>query len=501
MQPTTDKNTCKSALFRRVDGALFATVSALWHRRTRRGRCSARRVLSGLLFTGSTPTARLPRRPARPSRARRRRSAAPSRPPLLQLYAAESALARAQADQARLEARSAALARDEAERPPRDGDRAPLARRVAATGRRPAARPLHPGRARPDRGDPRRDLPRRGRWPGSKGSRARRPQNERLGERGGAAGRSGSTALRANLAARRASARRRPCGGAAPARERLAAAVAAQRGRSPRFAGRRALTEQRLATLAGPGAAGRGRSAEHHRRRGRERAVDRAPSRRRRHRGDDRGRAAPVTGTRTLVVDAVAYHLPGNTASGLPVGVGVIAVDPTVIPLGTRVFVPGYGPAVAADVGIAIKGNIIDLWMPTHGAGARLGAAHRHDHHLRLSREPSGAPARRGRRGRVLPPRRRRPQPGRALQPRLTKALTAPSLSLARTVRARRRRRDRRRPLRPQPLARRSHPASNEKIPVSWAALTRARARIPVPHRGLRRRHASRGDAGTATWS
>ena len=62
---------------------------------------------------------------------------------------------------------------------------------------------------------------------------------------------------------------------------------------------------------------------------------------------------------------AVAYHLPGRTASGLPVGVGVIAVDPTVIPLGTRVFIPGYGPAVAADVGTAIKGNIIDLWMPT----------------------------------------------------------------------------------------------------------------------------------------
>jgi len=74
--------------------------------------------------------------------------------------------------------------------------------------------------------------------------------------------------------------------------------------------------------------------------------------------------AAPV-GSRTLVVDAVAYHLPGHTASGLPVGVGVNAVDPTVIPLGTRVFVPGYGPAVAADVGTAIKGNIIDLWMPT----------------------------------------------------------------------------------------------------------------------------------------
>ena len=74
---------------------------------------------------------------------------------------------------------------------------------------------------------------------------------------------------------------------------------------------------------------------------------------------------APTSGTHTLVVDAVAYHLPGRTASGLPVGVGVVAVDPTVIPLGTRMFVPGYGPAVAADVGTAVKGDIIDLWMPT----------------------------------------------------------------------------------------------------------------------------------------
>jgi 3D (Asp-Asp-Asp) domain-containing protein len=66
-----------------------------------------------------------------------------------------------------------------------------------------------------------------------------------------------------------------------------------------------------------------------------------------------------------LRVDAVAYHLPGKTASGLPVRKGVVAVDPDLIPLGTRLFVPGYGRAIAADVGVAIKGRIIDLWMPT----------------------------------------------------------------------------------------------------------------------------------------
>ncbi len=74
----------------------------------------------------------------------------------------------------------------------------------------------------------------------------------------------------------------------------------------------------------------------------------------------------PPGESRTLVVDAVAYHLPGRTASGLPVGPGVVAVDPRLIPLGTRLFIPGYGPGIAADTGSAIKGRIIDLWMPTY---------------------------------------------------------------------------------------------------------------------------------------
>jgi peptidoglycan DL-endopeptidase CwlO len=82
---------------------------------------------------------------------------------------------------------------------------------------------------------------------------------------------------------------------------------------------------------------------------------------------------AQSQGGRTLVVSATGYSLPGHTATGLPVGPGIVAVDPTVIPLGTRVFVPGYGPAVAADVGSAIKGNIIDLWMPSTAAARAWG--------------------------------------------------------------------------------------------------------------------------------
>lgn len=49
------------------------------------------------------------------------------------------------------------------------------------------------------------------------------------------------------------------------------------------------------------------------------------------------------------------------TAIGLRAGKGVIAVDPKVIPMRSRVYIPGYGIAVAGDTGGAIKGNIIDL--------------------------------------------------------------------------------------------------------------------------------------------
>jgi 3D (Asp-Asp-Asp) domain-containing protein len=73
---------------------------------------------------------------------------------------------------------------------------------------------------------------------------------------------------------------------------------------------------------------------------------------------------SPPTGKRQLVVSATCYDLPGRTATGMPVGLGVVAVDPSVIPLGTRLYVPGYGNGVAADVGGGIKGAVIDLWMP-----------------------------------------------------------------------------------------------------------------------------------------
>lgn len=53
----------------------------------------------------------------------------------------------------------------------------------------------------------------------------------------------------------------------------------------------------------------------------------------------------------------------GITRSGSQVSRGTVAVDPRVIPLGTKVYVEGYGHAECLDTGGAIKGNRIDLYM------------------------------------------------------------------------------------------------------------------------------------------
>ncbi|HEV2590867.1 MAG TPA: 3D domain-containing protein [Gaiellaceae bacterium] len=79
------------------------------------------------------------------------------------------------------------------------------------------------------------------------------------------------------------------------------------------------------------------------------------------------------TSGRTLTVSATGYALGGSTSSGLPVGWGIAAVDPSVIPLGTHMTVPGYGEAVAADTGGAIIGDTIDLWFPTAAQAEQWG--------------------------------------------------------------------------------------------------------------------------------
>jgi 3D (Asp-Asp-Asp) domain-containing protein len=85
--------------------------------------------------------------------------------------------------------------------------------------------------------------------------------------------------------------------------------------------------------------------------------------------------SAPIapapSGTRTITVSSTGYSILGRTATGMSTGWGVVAVDPSVIPLGTRLTIPGYGESVAADTGGNVRGATIDLWFPTPGqAGA-----------------------------------------------------------------------------------------------------------------------------------
>jgi 3D (Asp-Asp-Asp) domain-containing protein len=75
------------------------------------------------------------------------------------------------------------------------------------------------------------------------------------------------------------------------------------------------------------------------------------------------GYSAPAGGGSSITMTATAYCLTGSTATGMPAGPGVIAVDPGVIPLGSQVHVSGYGNAIAADTGGAIVGNKIDVWL------------------------------------------------------------------------------------------------------------------------------------------
>jgi 3D (Asp-Asp-Asp) domain-containing protein len=82
--------------------------------------------------------------------------------------------------------------------------------------------------------------------------------------------------------------------------------------------------------------------------------------------------------SRALNVIASAYtaYDDGNssyTCRGNLVRKGLVAVDPAVIPLGTRLYIPGYGYAIADDIGGAIKGNSIDLAFDSRGDALQFG--------------------------------------------------------------------------------------------------------------------------------
>ena len=79
-----------------------------------------------------------------------------------------------------------------------------------------------------------------------------------------------------------------------------------------------------------------------------------------------------------MTMEATAY-LPsdgggyGITATGIPATYGVAAVDPAIIPLGSRLYIPGYGEAIAADTGGAIYGYRIDLCMESYSECMNFG--------------------------------------------------------------------------------------------------------------------------------
>lgn len=74
-------------------------------------------------------------------------------------------------------------------------------------------------------------------------------------------------------------------------------------------------------------------------------------------------RATPrPAGARRLRVLVTAYCLRGRTATGTLVGHGTVAVDPDVIALRSRLFIPHYGNAYALDTGSAVTGKHVDEW-------------------------------------------------------------------------------------------------------------------------------------------
>lgn len=75
-------------------------------------------------------------------------------------------------------------------------------------------------------------------------------------------------------------------------------------------------------------------------------------------------------------VRAVAYHFDGNPpgAYGQPCTYGTVAVDPDVFPLGSLLYIEGYGYAIANDVGTSIKGNVVDVYMERYAQCLMWGA-------------------------------------------------------------------------------------------------------------------------------
>lgn len=85
--------------------------------------------------------------------------------------------------------------------------------------------------------------------------------------------------------------------------------------------------------------------------------------------------ALKVKATAYWAVNGVntTYTYSGRKAVRNPNGYSTIAVDPRVIPLGTKLYVEGYGNAIAADIGTSVKGNFIDVYFNTYKEACNWG--------------------------------------------------------------------------------------------------------------------------------
>ncbi len=82
--------------------------------------------------------------------------------------------------------------------------------------------------------------------------------------------------------------------------------------------------------------------------------------------------AAPAGPAHTMQVWVTGYDLTGTTATGTQAGPGVCAVDPYVIPLYTHLSIAGVGSCTALDIGPAVAGAHIDVWVPDYQTALNL---------------------------------------------------------------------------------------------------------------------------------